>query len=141
MLYAFAPLMPYLSYQVGLSEETVWSGRCGLVGFFICFLLALMQKEHTDTSNPIFNFMLALGGLGLGAGVGLFVRMIRTSRRREMLAPPPLPNLPARRGTVGGSGGGYGGGDEEGEEGDAHEEVRRKRVRGLSKSLRNRAGR
>lgn len=136
----FLPLTLF-SHQVGLSEATVWSGRCGLVGFLICFVLAILQKEHTDTSNPIFNFMLALGGLGLGAGVGLFVRMIRASKRRELLAPPALPALPARRGAGGGPGGGYAGGDAEGDDGDYPEEARRKRVKGLSKSLRNRAGR
>jgi hypothetical protein len=129
--------------SLGLSEETVWSARCGMVGFLLCFALALMPTPSA-TNNPIFNFMLALAGLGLGSGVGLAVRMLRESRRRDLLAPPALPPRRAPAGGVRGDNGTLAGVEEDdgqdGGEGSV-EEVRRKRVKGLSKSLRNRAGR
>jgi len=82
-------LLP-VEHSLGLKQDTVWPARCGLLGFLVSFVLALLQPPGA-TNNPVFNIMLALGGSGLGAGLGLTVGMIRASRRRDLLAPPELP--------------------------------------------------
>ena len=64
------------------------------------------------------------------------VRMIRLAKRRDLVAPPVLPhNVGMGCGEVAAAGEGAEGGA------DKEEDGKRKRVKGLSKSLRNRAGR
>jgi hypothetical protein len=133
------PLEERLLPMLYLPREALWPVRCAIVGFIVGFVLGCSQPSGS-TNNLVFNIMLATGGLLLGGCVGVAVHMIRVAKRRDLLAPPELPRLREQSGgrvdprtNVRG---------EDGEEGgEGSEEVKRKRVKGLSKSLRNRAGR
>ena len=136
-----------LEQKYGLSVDTVWSFRCGFVGFVLC--CCLLYAQPSDINNFAANAMLPISGVLLGAGVGLAIRMIRAAKRRERLAPPEIPGAAtAARG--GGSAGsragaaGTGGSDDNENEGASADGGRHgkrtSRIKGLSRSLRNRAG-
>jgi tetratricopeptide (TPR) repeat protein len=142
--------------RLGLTADTVWSFRCGLAGFVLC--CCLLYAQPSDINNVAANAMLPISGILLGAGAGLAIRMIRAAKRRERLAPPDLPAAAsaARAGgsaaaaasgraeSCGGGGGGGGDGDDYDGEGPAadggRQGKRTSRIKGLSRSLRNRAG-
>uniref|UniRef100_A0A7S0H7T3 Uncharacterized protein n=1 Tax=Hanusia phi TaxID=3032 RepID=A0A7S0H7T3_9CRYP len=117
--------------QAGLDHRTVWPARCGVCGFVLCVMLAMAQPQ--ELSNGVASLMLALAGAALGAGVGLCVSMIKAARRREKLAAPLVEAVRS--------------GEDRGvpssaAEGQDHADgKRRSRIKGLSKSLKNRAGR
>ncbi len=141
-----------LEAQYGLTADTVWLVRCGVIGFLLCCFLVYAQPS--EFNNPAANAMLPIAGLLLGAGAGLAIRMIRAARRRDRLAPPDLPaasaaaaargrQAPPSRGGGGGGGGGGGDDDDEPDGPAAAADGGRKkssRIKGLSRSLRNRAG-
>ena len=136
-------------HNLAAGQGTVWIGRGGFMGLLISSLLVLAQPAHL--SNPAANILLVLAGLGLGAGAGLAVRMIRAATRRDFLAPPDTPGSARRTGGDSGTwrpGEAAGSGPSGGDEGDAGAAAEGKgwakrlsRVKGLSRSLRNRAGR
>ncbi|MGB1597341.1 MAG: hypothetical protein ACPIOQ_31585 [Promethearchaeia archaeon] len=69
--------------RLGLGVHELWPVRCALLGFVLGLALAVVQPPGAS-NNAIFNLMLSLGGMILGAGVGLVVRRRGRARLRAL---------------------------------------------------------
>mmetsp|Transcript_8393 Transcript_8393/g.28179 ORF Transcript_8393/g.28179 Transcript_8393/m.28179 type:complete len:269 (-) Transcript_8393:887-1693(-) len=118
--------------QAGLDHRSVWPARCGVGGFLFCVVLAMAQPQ--ELTNGVASFMLAIAGAALGAGVGVCVFMIRDARRRETLSPPQVEVVTSGKGRDIPP-------DSQADAEQSTDAKKRSRIKGLSKSLKNRAGR
>ena len=69
--------------RLGLGVHELWPVRCALLGFVLGLALAVVQPPGAS-NNAIFNLMLSLSGMILGAGVGLVVRRRGRARLRPL---------------------------------------------------------